>query len=527
MKKRTLIFLRFILILVTILVMIYSKKGMHFPEPGYIIGVIYFLSNILLYRIPERILDKSLVLFLIFSFDIVAISLGVYFTQGIQTDFYLIYFLVIFVASVGQNISGSLPTAIIASVIYGWMLYQTTPGISFLDSRILIRIPFLFIISLMSSYWSQATRRALKEKEELEKFNRELQKEVSRVAAEEIELRKYNEKIINTVGSGVMVVNSWGIITTLNPEAARSLNLKKEDAVNTDIKTMSNLKVLWPKINECIRTEKPLSRDEITITTAGNKKVTIGFSLSPICGAKDRFSGCTMIFKDLSEIRDLEAKLKHAERLSYLGKMASWVAHEIRNPLTSIDGFAQLLETTEDKDKIKSFSSEIRKGAQRINNIVGDILAFARTKRKSALVSINLKDLARSIARNDTGTKIIIAEDTIPVVEGDFESIRRLFVNLIDNAIEAMKDSGTLDISFSNEGDYWLTEIKDTGIGIAEEDISNIFEPFFTTKQRGTGLGLAIVKKIVEEHKGKINVISKPGIGTTMMVYLPKKQITD
>ncbi|MGB3339897.1 MAG: ATP-binding protein [bacterium] len=524
MDRKTLLFLRFILILVTILVMTYSKKGLSILEPGYFIALIYFISNFILYRIPKRIFAKPLLAFAMFLFDIIAISLAVYFTQGMQTDFYLIYFLVIFVASVGQNITGSLPTAIVASIIYGWLLYKANPGISFVDSKILIRIPFLFILALMSSYWSQATRRELKKKDELERFNKELQKEVTRVAAEEIELRKYSEKIINSVTSGVIAVSSDGMITTLNPEAARSLGIKGEDVIGMDIRKITGLGTIWQRMEQCIKNNTSIKRDELTVITSEKKNIPLGFSMSSISGTRDRFTGCVMIFKDLSGIRKLEHKLKRAERLSYLGKMASWVAHEIRNPLTAIDGFAQLLENTDEKEKINLFTSEIHKGTRRINYIIDDILAFARAKRKIAYVPINMKEMLESITKSIVDTEITIDSCRSPVIEGDIESTRRLFINLVNNSVEAMKDNGVLQIIITDDKKYITTQIVDNGEGISADDVKNIFEPFFTTKQRGTGLGLSIVKKIVDEHKGEIEIAGKQGVGTTVKVSLLKKQ---
>ena len=238
-------------------------------------------------------------------------------------------------------------------------------------------------------------------------------------------------------------------------------------------------------------------------------------------------SGCVAIFRDLSEIRALEEKLKQTERLSYLGKMASWVAHEIRNPLTAIGGFAQLLETADDKEKIKLFSSEINKGTQRINNIIDDILAFARTKRNVAYANINLKKLIESITSSLTDIKISIGGDKPPTIKGEIDSIRRLYINLINNSIEAMDENGRLEINFTQDSDYYITEIIDNGRGISKQDMKKLFTPFYTTRQRGTGLGLSIVKKIIDEHQGKIEIESNKGKGTRVRVYLPKEPKVD
>jgi peptidoglycan/LPS O-acetylase OafA/YrhL len=179
MNKKILLTLRFVLILVTIVFMTYTAKGIDVLAPGYIIALVYLISNLIIYRMNTTILSKPIVSFCIFIFDILAISAAIYVSQGIETDFYLVYFLVIFAASVGQDIGGSLPIAFVASVVYGWLIYQSNPGISFLDSKILIRIPFIFIVSLMATYWSQSTRRELQKKRELERFNKALQEKVA------------------------------------------------------------------------------------------------------------------------------------------------------------------------------------------------------------------------------------------------------------------------------------------------------------------------------------------------------------
>jgi len=525
MQKRTLLFLRFVLILVTILVMTYSKKGLHFLEPGYIVAVVYFFSNVILYHISEKQFFNKLISFVIFLFDITAISLAIYFTQGFETDFYLIYFLVIFIASVSQDVGGSLPIAVVASLFYGWMIYRSSPGSTLLDSKILIRVPFLFIISIIISYWAQGTRIALRKKEALERFNRELKTEVEKVAAEEIRLRKYTTEIINSVPTGIIATDDGGIITTLNPEAARILDVKTGELLGCAMNNIHGLEAMWKKMEQSMNTGVSLIREEVLIENRNHDMIPIGISTSPISGSDDMVSGCVVIFKDLSEIKALEEKLRHTERLSYLGKMASWVAHEIRNPLTSIDGFAQLLSSAVDKSKINLYSSEIRKGAQRIDYIIDDILSFAKTERKRKHIEIDVESVIKSIVNNITNTEVIImSSNEQPVIKGDIESIRRVFVNIINNSIEAMDKKGKLQINYTITSNYVVTEIIDNGKGISKKNIRNIFTPFFTTKHRGTGLGLAIVKKIIDEHKGKIEFETKEGVGTTCRIYLPNEK---
>ena len=519
MEKNKITFLRFIVILTTILIMTYSKKGLHFGEPGYIVALVYLLIGLALTRVPDKILSRPWFSFTTFLLDIVIISVAIYFTEGISTDFYLIYFLAIFISSVSQTVNVSLPVAIVASIIYAWLMHQQYPDISFLDSKFLIRIPFFFLISLVSSYWAESTRRELRKKEELERFNIELKKEVEKVTAQEVELRLYNERIINSVATGIMVVKSDGLITTVNPEAERVFGYKKDELIGYSIKSLEGIEQLWNTMEQAMATGKPIIRDEVEVQNKDGERIPIGFNITLFETPEKDISGCVVIFKDLSEIRRLEEKVKQNERLSYLGKMASWVAHEIRNPLTSIDGFAQLLRNIEDRKRMDTYIDEIRKGAQRINHIVDDILTFARSRRME-LKKVHLKGLIEDILQT-IKVKAVIEGMEQPFVQGEEESIRRLFVNLITNAVEAMDENGLLKIDFKQTDNVILTEIIDNGKGIDEKDLKNLFIPFYTTKTRGTGLGLAIVKKIVDDHHGKIEIESKPGQGTKVKIYLP------
>ncbi|MEO0225840.1 MAG: ATP-binding protein, partial [candidate division WOR-3 bacterium] len=380
--------------------------------------------------------------------------------------------------------------------------------------------PFLFIISLISSYWAESTRRVIKEKERLEQFNIELKKEVEKIAAREIELRQYNEKIIASVSSGIMAIRNDSIITTINPEAERIMGFTPGEMIGLSIKDMPGLIPLWEKMRKSMQENTPIIRDEVIIRNKNNNEIPIGFNITPMSDNTQAITGCVVIFKDLSDIRKLQEQLKQAERLSYLGKMSSWVAHEIRNPLTTISGFAQLLLTAKDKKKIALFSSEINKAAQRINHIIDDILTFARSKR-IAKDQIPLLPMITSIV---AGLKInvsITGEKNL-VIKGETESIRRLFINIINNSVEAMDENGKLVIDFSHNKNFSIITIRDNGKGISAENLKHLFEPFFTTKPRGTGLGLAIIKKIVEEHNGKIEIESEENKGTTCRVYLPR-----
>ncbi len=504
--------------------MTYSKRGLHIASPGYLVALAYFISNIIFYFIPESKFSRPIITFAIFLTDVVAISLAIYLTQGMQTDFYLIYFLIIFIASVGQDLRGSIPIAVVASILYGWLLLRANPGISILDSAILIRIPFIFIVSIISSYWSTEIRRELMEKKELENFARRLEEEIARMTADESDLKSYSNTVINSVASGVIAVGNDGVITTINPEAARVLGSNQAELTGKNIKDTPGLEALWTKMQQVIDTNTPIERLQISIKDTSNNTLPIGLSASPMSSSNSNISGCVAILRDLSDIKALEEKLRHAERLSYLGKMASWVAHEIRNPLTAIDGFSQLLAKTRDQEKIQAFSVEIHRGTKRINHIIDDILTFARTRTHIKAVDIDLRQLITQITENLGNVRIFINGDANTAIKGEEESLKSLFNNLIHNSIDAMDKDPVLTIKFYNTDQWLVTELTDNGKGISEENMKKLFTPFFTTKSRGTGLGLAIVKKIADDHGGRLEIESEEGKGTTCRVYLPSEE---
>jgi PAS domain S-box-containing protein len=210
-------------------------------------------------------------------------------------------------------------------------------------------------------------------------------------------LQKLVTTILDYVPSGVIAVDTDGMIMLINREACHVLDLSLDTSIGTKISVFNGLQAFWHKMRNAMEQNEAIERDEVIVNL--DKEIPIGFSVSPLQKDDRGISGCVSIFRDLSEIKALQEKMKQIEKLSYLGKMASWMAHEIRNPLASIDGFAQLLVDTQKPEKIRLFSTEILKGARRIDNIIEDTLAFAKTSRKKpTLVPIDLRELVNAYA---------------------------------------------------------------------------------------------------------------------------------
>ncbi|MDH4027842.1 MAG: PAS domain S-box protein, partial [Nitrospirota bacterium] len=254
-------------------------------------------------------------------------------------------------------------------------------------------------------------------------------------------------------------------------------------------------------------------------------KGTFVVSNSPIFDSSGGFVGTVHISRDITELRSLRERVIHSERMAALGELAARVAHEIRNPLISIGGFARRLEKKLNDDT-KEYASIIVNEVSRLENILKEILGFVKSSRINKR-STNINELLSGIIdfmtpeineKQNLIVKELSAAPLMTLVDND--RIKEAILNIVMNAAQAT-DHGTISVRTYRESDDAIIELSDTGCGIRREDIKNIFNPFFTTKAQGTGLGLAVTHKIIQEHNGRIKVESKWGGGTVFRIYLP------
>lgn len=248
-------------------------------------------------------------------------------------------------------------------------------------------------------------------------------------------------------------------------------------------------------------------------------------STSPLFDLSGKFLGTVHILRNISELKQIRERLATSERMAALGEVAAKVAHEIRNPLVSIGGFAQRLEHKLDGN-LKEYATIIAREVKRLEDILRDILGFVREVRLS-MAPVNINTLVRdvlSLVETEIIERGIILETVfaeVPDILLDMDRMREAFLNIVNNAIQAVGSHGKIKILTYPWNGYMVVEIHDTGRGISEKDLPFIFDPFYTTKPTGTGLGLAITRRIIEEHKGKIEVKTKIEEGTTIKVFLP------
>lgn len=231
-----------------------------------------------------------------------------------------------------------------------------------------------------------------------------------------------------------------------------------------------------------------------------------------------------------SELKEVQEALIRKEKLAALGQMAARVAHEIRNPLTSIRGFSQRLFRKMEGREGQRYTEIIIAEVDRLNRVISDVLDFARPLQPEwRMTDVNelmqeVLDLIESEIESSHITLKKKFSTNLPMTTLDRQHIKQALLNLIHNGIEAIGESGKLLIGTESADGAILVKIRDSGPGIPDEIREKIFEPFFTTKQRGTGLGLALASKIIKSHSGRIEVESKRGRGTTFKIFLPERR---
>ncbi len=275
--------------------------------------------------------------------------------------------------------------------------------------------------------------------------------------------------------------------------------------------------------------EIPIEKEFDCILDNG-KVIPLDVSISRLEGEDGTALGRIILFRDLTEVQSLKNEIERSQRLASIGRLAAGVAHEIRNPLSSIKGFATYFkdryrEIPEDKKTAEIMVQEV----ERLNRVISQLLEFAKPvtiQKKSIDIHTLIQHSLKMIDRDARAKKITIKKDIAPDLRDvfiDADRMNQVLLNLYLNAIEAMEKGGTLtvEVTRAKESRKIVLAIMDTGHGINKKDLVHIFDPYFTTKQSGTGLGLAIVHKIIESHHGEIRVESEPGKGTRVLILLP------
>jgi PAS domain S-box-containing protein len=348
------------------------------------------------------------------------------------------------------------------------------------------------------------------------------------------EMKVYTSKLLETMDNAVISVDNNGNIRTFNRKSEEIFGKKKEEVLNKDCEEVLNLNINGEcLLKECLLEKKNITQ-EIILEEKGLKKKILDLNTSFLTDVSGEITGVVAVIRDVTEIKDLNEEVARHKRLVALGKLSAGIAHEIRNPLSSIRGLAQFVfnsfsKTDERKEDLDTIIQEV----DRLNKLVVQVLDFAKLKKPN-LTRFSLNDLIRNIAElfkleiKDKQIKFNLElSPDISQIQADEDQVRQILMNAIINAIQAIPKKGEIKIKTEKallKGEPAIKLIiEDSGIGIPEKDITQIFDPFFSTKEKGSGLGLSIVYKLIEAHQGEIKVESKEGEGTKFVIFLPQK----
>jgi len=274
----------------------------------------------------------------------------------------------------------------------------------------------------------------------------------------------------------------------------------------------------------CLRSGASLRRLESDYTTPTGEKRVLGITLSPVRGAAGEALGAACLVSDLTEISSMTQQMRLRENLASLGEMSAGIAHEFKNSLATISGYAQMLTAENDPQTTQQFAGKIVSETASLTRIVTDFLNFARPKGLEA-ETVELRSLIEDCGR-ECGVRLKLnGFDGGLSLLGDATALRQAFSNLLRNSAEAGRDGATVTVEVQAASDPQATRLvfKDDGTGIPRENLARIFVPFFTTKAAGTGLGLALVHRIVSEHGGTVSVTSD-ATGSTFTLSFPARK---
>jgi two-component system sensor histidine kinase HydH len=341
-------------------------------------------------------------------------------------------------------------------------------------------------------------------------------------------MKGYTENVVESMADGLISMDRDGRIVTLNRQALQILGAGRELLEGRRIAD-----VLGERVGEILGSAEKggaVREREIDVRRDPDGIIPLSLSAAPLKDEKGREMGSVLLIKDLREIRDLQGRVRRSERLASLGRLAAGVAHEIRNPLSSIRGFAQyFVKRFHGQPEEEGYASVMVKEVDRLNRVITELLDFAGPKepRREPQSLADIADHALKLLAPDLTARNVAVfreyEPDLPAVSVDRDQISQVFLNLLLNAIESMDGGGEIRLALRRYGPppAVLAAIADTGAGIPADDLEKVFEPFFSRKRKGSGLGLAIVHQIIESHRGEIRVESRQGKGTTFLIKLP------
>jgi two-component system sensor histidine kinase HydH len=348
-------------------------------------------------------------------------------------------------------------------------------------------------------------------------------------------MKDYTTKLLETMDSGVISIDEQSIIKTFNKKSEEIFQLKRNELIGKIAEKVLPIKIDNQSIYRLGLQNRKKIEHEIEIYTKDNTRKILEVNTSLLSGDKDYDGGMVILVRDISQIKSLSEEINRNKRLASLGKLSSGIAHEIRNPLSSIRGLAQFLFQSSDKeDERKTDLSIILKEVDRLNQLINQILDFSRPK-KLTISNFSIQKMITELIyllQSEKNEKEIVFQSHSDLknqfIDGDRNQLKQALMNIILNSIQAIEQKGQitilLDTVINKNREMIQITIQDNGIGIAPDDLPHIFDPLFSNRENGCGLGLSIAYNIIELHQGTIKIESEKKRGTIVKILLPVRR---
>ncbi len=338
-------------------------------------------------------------------------------------------------------------------------------------------------------------------------------------------MKLYTRNIIESMPDGLITLDSRDRIVACNPRALEFTALTMDELKGSSPK---DLFAGWPVGS--LEEHGGIASFSYTFLHENGSEVPVEISGSPLLDDQGNNLGAVFLLRDLREIRAMEKKLIRSRRLASLGRMAAGIAHEIRNPLGTLRGFAQYFGSRADDDASKEYSALMVGEVDRLNVTISSLLQFSRPRDPefsrvdpSGLLEKTCKLLEYDFLEKEI-TLLLKGKCTTGTIEADGDLLLQVLLNLLKNSLNASRAGETVTLSCEDDEKNVYITVADNGIGMNREEREQMFDPFFTTRKSGTGLGLAVSHQIVEQHQGVFEVRSRPGRGTSVTLILPRQQ---
>ncbi|HEX6802662.1 MAG TPA: ATP-binding protein [Terriglobales bacterium] len=450
--------------------------------------------------------------------DLVLVSLVVHETGGWDSSLNFLYPLVIIVASVLLPRVWAYLIAALAFILYGLVLElnyyavirsycSTHPGFQALQAIIFVNLFAFLAVAYLAGLLTTKLRQV------------GVQLKDTSGALESLQV--LHENIVHSISSGLVTTGLEGRITLVNAAGQRLLEHTAAELVGTPVSQLF--------MDSLPTVESEHAHAEVRFESPGKFRKTLRVRVAALTVPERGDQGYVYVLDDLTELRRLEREIRMQDRLAAVGRLAAAIAHEIRNPLTSIAGSVSMLSgVPEMNGEHRRLLDIVTRESQRLNAIITDFLAYSRTKQYHfdkvdliQLVEDTLTLMDHRMKAENTGITI---KRCFPVKQAwslaDGDKLKQVFWNICENAVRAMKHGGMLTVSLEDAGEDWQIGFADTGEGMSPQQTEKIFEPFQSNFEGGTGLGLAIVYQIMQAHEGKVWARSKRGQGTTFVLRL-------